>query len=116
MSEQLFDKKWIAVGIRTEKLDDRFGRFTSAQRSQHLADPFPRESAECDPLDAMMAKKFLERLHQQLFPRNELEITKGRDDHDRQRGHELRQVVEQEQGSLVGPLDIVDEKQCRSIV
>ena len=114
MAEHLLDEERVALGLRVDQIDQLGRRLASRTPFEQSRDAVPGETAQHDLLGQPSAQQGREHLGERPAGL-ELGVAVGADDEHGDLRQALRQMLDQEQGRLVGPVEILEDQDQRRV-
>ena len=110
--EDLLGEEGVALGLGVDRGHERRRRLLPGQRGQQGGDAVLREAFEADRLGPASAQQALERTGEGMGGRD-LGVAIGPHRQHRQPGESLGQVLDEEEGALIGPMQVVEDEEQR---
>jgi hypothetical protein len=108
--EDLLDEEGVPVGFGVNGAHERRRRVLAAQRQQHPGHALLGQATEADPAGLVPADQVVERPGQWTSG-GDLGVPAGAQGHHRCLRDPLGEVLEEQQGRLVGPVEVVDHEE-----
>ena len=112
MLEDLLGEEGVALRLGVDRGDERRRRLLAGQGGQQRGDAVLREALEADRLGPAPAQQALERTGEGVGG-GDLGVAIGPHRQHRQPGESLGQVLDEEEGALVGPVEVVEDEEQR---
>ncbi len=112
MLEDLLHEERVALGFLVDDFHEGFGRAAAAERGEQRRDRLLRQAFQRDSLDETLPDELGQRLLERLAD-VELDVAVGAQHQDGKLGEVLREMLQEGQTGIVGPVQVVEQPDDR---